>query len=436
MTIAMETERDNLLERYRAVYPRWVPVLYEQPLELVRGEGAYVWDSEDRQYLDFFGGIATTISGHAVPEIIDALMEQASKLIHVSNTYLIRRQVELAEKLAQLSGIPNAKCFFVNSGTEAVEAALLTACATRGSNEVIALRRSYHGRSFTTIAVTGSPAYKSTTFSPLNVQYAPEPYCYRCPFGLEPGSCGLRCAQDVEHIIQNATSGNVAAMIAESIMGVAGCIPPPPAYFSVVKEILDRYGIPLISDEVQAGIGRAGGAFFYILSQGVVPDMIVAAKSLGNGLPIGVVIGRAELLDGIPGVSISTFGGNPLVMAGALANLDYLDGLDHINRAVQLGDYLMEGLRALQERHELIGDVRGSGLLLAAELVTEKQTKEPAREATMRAVESARERGLLVGKGGSYGNVLRIAPPVAITMADCDMALRILDEALEEAVAA
>jgi 4-aminobutyrate aminotransferase len=162
----------------------------------------------------------------------------------------------------------------------------------------------------------------------------------------------------------------------------------------------------------------------------------VAAKSLGNGLPIGVVIGRAELLDGIPGVSISTFGGNPLVMAGALANLDYLDGLDHINRAVQLGDYLMEGLRALQERHELIGDVRGSGLLLAAELVTEKQTKEPAREATMRAVESARERGLLVGKGGSYGNVLRIAPPVAITMADCDMALRILDEALEEAVAA
>jgi 4-aminobutyrate aminotransferase len=431
----MASEAGSLLDRYRAVYPRWVPVLYEHPIELVRGEGVYVWDSDDRRYLDFFGGIASTFAGHAVPEIVDALAEQASRLLHVSNTYLIRPQIELAERLAQLSGIPNAKCFIVNSGTEAIEAALMTASAARGSNEVIALRRSYHGRSFTTIAVTGTRAYKSTTFSPLNVQYAPEPYCYRCPFGLEFGNCGYQCARDVENIIQNATSGNVAAMIAESIQGVAGCIPPPPEYFPILREILDRYGIPLISDEVQAGIGRCGGTFFYILSQGVIPDMIVAAKSLGNGLPIGVVIGRAELLDAIPGISISTFGGNPLVSAGTLANLDYLESLDHINRAMDLGNYLIEGLRALQERRPLIGDVRGSGLLLALELVADRESKEPAPAATMRVVEAARERGLLVGRGGSSGNVIRIAPPVVITRADCDAALEVLDESLAAAAA-
>jgi 4-aminobutyrate aminotransferase len=431
----MASEPDSLLERYRAVYPRWVPVLYAEPIELVRGEGAYVWDDTERRYLDFYGGIATTISGHAVPEIVSALAEQASRLLHVSNTYLIRPQVDLAEKLGRLSGIPDAKCFFVNSGTEAIEAALLTATAARGSNEVIALRRSYHGRSFTTIAVTGSPAYKSTTFSPLNVQYAPEPYCYRCPFDLEYGSCGMRCAQDVEHIIRHATSGNVAAMITESIQGVAGCIPPPPDYFPALREILNRYGIPLIADEVQSGIGRCGGSFFFILSQGVVPDMIVAAKSLGNGLPIGVVIGRAELLDAIPGFSISTFGGNPLVTTGALANLSYLEGLDHMNRAVDLGDYLLDGLRRLQERHALVGDVRGSGLLLAIELVRDRQTKDPASAETMRVVEAARERGLLIGKGGSYGNVIRIAPPVVITREDCDVALGVLDDALAAAAA-
>lgn len=429
----MSVKEKSLLERYKAIYPKWVPILYQYPIELVRGEGPYVWDDAGNRYLDFYGGIATTISGHAVPEILQALKEQAVKLIHVSNTYLIRPMVELAEKLGDLTRIPNPKCFFVNSGTEAVESALLAACAYKGSNEVIALRRSYHGRSFTAISVTGSTAYKSTTFSPLNVQYAPEPYCYRCPFGLDPGTCGLHCARDVEQIIQNATSGNVAAMIVESVQGVAGCVLPAPGYMAKVKAILDRYRIPLIADEVQAGIGRAGGTFFYVLSQGIVPDMIVAAKSLGNGLPIGAVIGRSEILDSIRGLSISTFGGNPLVTTGALANLNYLESLDHMNRAMELGDHLLKGLGELEQRHPLVGDVRGSGLLLAVELVRDRATKEPAPDKALQVAESARENGLLLGKGGSYGCVLRIAPPVTITKEDCDFAVKVLDQALTAA---
>jgi len=341
--------------------------------------------------------------------------------------------VELAEKLNGLAPVdPPVKAFFVGSGTEAVEAALLFATNWRRSNEIIALRNSYHGRSFGAIGVTGNKGWSATSFSPLNVSYALAPYCYRCPFGLTYPSCGVACAEDLRNVIETTTTGEPAAMIAEPIQGVGGFVTPPPEYFGIVKSILDEFGIPFIADEVQTGFGRTGEAFWGIESYGVAPDAIVCAKGLGNGMAIGAVVAREDMVDSIRSNSISTFGGNPLQATYALANLANIEENDLQSNARRVGKYLMEGLKELEDRYDVVGEVRGKGLMIGVELVKDGESKAPHPDGAAQTMESAKEQGLLLGKGGLYGNVLRISPPLVITEEDAQRAIETLDVAFRE----
>jgi 4-aminobutyrate aminotransferase len=425
----------ELLARHRDVLPNWLALYYKDPIELVRGEGARVWDGAGKEYLDFFGGIVTTISGHVVPKLVEALTDQANKIAHTSTVYLIRPMVQLAERLTKLSPVePNpVKAFFVGSGTEAVEAALLFATTWRRSNEIIALRHSYHGRSFGAIGVTGNKGWSATSFSPLNVSYALSPYCYRCPLGLSYPECGVACAEDLRSVIETTTTGEPAAMIAEPIQGVGGFVTPPPEYFGIVKSILDEFGIPFIADEVQTGFGRTGESFWGIESYGVHPDAIVCAKGLGNGMAIGAVVSRADMMESLKANSISTFGGNPLASTYALANLDNIEEQRLQERAYKIGNSLYRDLKDLEDRYEVVGEVRGKGLMIGVELVKDKESKAPNPEGATRVMEVAKEHGLLVGKGGLYGNVLRLSPPLIITEEDAARAVETLEIAFGEA---
>ncbi len=424
----------ELLARHREVLPNWIALYYDEPIELVRGEGTRVWDSAGREYLDFFGGIVTTISGHVVPKLVEALTEQAGKIAHTSTLYLIRPMVELAERLTRSAPMDSpVKAFFVGSGTEAIEAALLFATSWRRSNEIIALRNSYHGRSFGAVGITGNKGWTATTFAPLNVSYALSPYCYRCPLGLSYPDCGVACAEDVRNVIEQTTSGEPAAMIAETIQGVGGYVTPPPEYFGIVKSILDEYGIPFIADEVQTGFGRLGDTYWGIEGWDVRPDAIVCAKGLGNGMAIGAVVGRADMVDSLRANSISTFGGNPLATTYALANLENIEEQDLQSNAFRVGKLLMDGLKPLEDRFDIVGEVRGKGLMVGIEMVGDAESKRPNVEATARVMEGCRERGLLVGKGGLYGNVIRMAPPLVITEDETARAIETIEAAVLEA---
>ena len=424
---------DELRTRHEAVLPQWMPLYYERPIELVRGEGYKVWDSEGNEYLDFFGGIVTTISGHAVPEIVEAVRGQAGKILHSSTLYLIENQIKLAEKLIELAPISgDRKVFFTVSGTEANEAALLFATRYRGSSEVIALRSSYHGRSFATMGITGQSTWSPTSRTALDVRYLASPYRYRCPFCRNDPRCNLLCADDLRGLIEAETTGHVAAFIAEPIQGVGGFIEAPPGYFKRIKEILDETGILLISDEVQTAFGRTGDHFWGIEAHGVEPDLVVMAKGLGNGLSIGAVMGRAEIIDSIsPNLHLSTFGGNHVSTAGALANLNYILDNDLQKNAAEVGGYLKERLLEMAQKHPIIGEVRGRGLMLGIELIGPNE--EPDPEAAVRLLEACRERGLLVGKGGIKANSIRISPPMIVTREAAEEAAAILEEALVEA---
>ena len=421
----------DLLARHRAVIPTWVALYYDEPIEIVRGSGRRVWDADGNQYLDFFAGILTNMLGYDVPEVRAALTEQIERgVMHTSTLYLIRSQVELAERIAELSGIPDAKVFFTTSGTEANELALMLATTARRSNQVLALRNSYHGRSFTAIGVTGIRGWSASSLSPVQVHYVHGGYRYRSPFRDLPDQDYIAaCVADLRDVIETATSGDVACMIAEPIQGVGGFAVPPDGFFAAIKEVLDSYGILLISDEVQTGWGRTGEHFWGIGAHGVVPDVMTFAKGLGNGLSIGGVVARAELMDGLPANSISTFGGNPLSAAAARATLTYLLDHDLQANALKVGSRLLSGLRDLAARHPAIGDVRGKGLMAAVELVT-PGTDRADTAATAHLMEETRRGGLLVGKGGRLGNVLRIAPPLTLTEDEVDEGLTIFETAL------
>jgi 4-aminobutyrate aminotransferase len=419
---------EPLIDRHRKVIPNWVSVYYDEPISLVRGEGCRVWNSEGREYLDFFAGILTTISGHNVPQVVDAITEQAKKILHTSTLYVIEPAVELAEKIAALAPIPDAKVFFCSSGTEANETALLLAATYRRSNQVLALRNSYHGRSFAAVGVTGIRGWSPSALSPLSVSYVHGGYKYRSPWRDASDEEFIeRCAEDLRNVIETTTSGSVACMIAEPIQGVGGFVVPPDGFFHPMKEILDEYGILFISDEVQTGWGRCGDHFWGIEAHEVRPDIITFAKGIGNGLPIAGVIAGAEIMDCLEANSISTFGGNPLSTSAALANLDYLLENDLQTNARKVGEHLLGRLREVGERHPSVGEVRGKGLFAAVELVA---SLNPDPAAAGRVLEACRERGLLVGKGGLYGNCLRIAPPLSVTIEEADEAAGIIERAL------
>jgi 4-aminobutyrate aminotransferase len=421
----------DLLARHKYVLPSWLALYYDEPIEIVSGAGRRVKDGRGREYLDFFAGILTNMLGYGVPEVRDAIKAQADAgVLHTSTLYLIRSQIELAEKIARLSGIPDAKVFFTTSGTEANEAALLLATQFRRSNQVLALRNSYHGRSFAAIATTGNRGWSASSLSPVNVSYVQSGYRYRSPFGhLSDADFIAACADDLRDVIITTTSGDVACMIAEPIQGVGGFATPPDGMFAAFKEILDEYGILFISDEVQTGWGRTGDHFWGIDAHGVVPDAMTFAKGLGNGTSIGGVVARAEIMDCLTANSISTFGGNPLVMAAANATLDYVLSHDLQANAAKVGTALLEGIRGLQHSHQFIGEVRGKGLMIGVELVV-PGSKTPDAAAAGLVLEETKARGLLIGKGGLHGNVLRIAPPLTLTEDEGAEGLDILAQAL------
>ncbi|MEA2058839.1 MAG: aspartate aminotransferase family protein [Actinomycetota bacterium] len=427
------TTHAELLARHRAVLPSWLALYYDDPIALVDGSGRRVVDAEGNEYLDFFGGILTTMTGYNVPEIVEAVQAQAGRMVHTSTLYLIEQQIELAEKIADLSPIPNAKVFFTNSGTEANDAALLLATTVRGSNQVLALRNSYHGRSFAAVSITGNRSWSPSNLSPVDVTYIHGGYKYRSPFGhLSDEAFTAACVEDLRDMLTVATSGDVACMIAEPIQGVGGFATPPDGFFGALKEVLDESGILFISDEVQTGWGRTGEHFWGIEAHGVEPDIMTFAKGLGNGLAIAGVIARAEIMDSIGANSISTFGGNPLSTAGALANLDYLIEHDLQTNALKVGQFLRNGIDQVAEENEIIGEVRGKGLMIGVELVV-PGGKEPNAAAAGQIMEEAKKDGLLIGKGGLWGNVLRIAPPLTLTQEEAEEGLEIIGRAVENA---
>ncbi len=410
---------------------------YEQPLVIEKAKDQYVWDADGNQYLDFFGGIVTISVGHLNERVRQKIHEQVDRLHHVSTLFATEPQVALAKKVAEVSpGGKLTKSFFTNSGTEANETAIQLARCYTGHNEIIALRHSYHGRSSLGTTLTAHAPWRGPIPPLPGIVHAHNAYCYRCPFGQTYPSCELRCAHDVEELIRTTTSGQVAGFIGEPIQGVGGFITPPKEYFQIVEKIVRDHGGIFISDEVQTGWGRTGGKWFGIEQYGVTPDVMTAAKGLGNGLPIGMTTARPEVADSMRFLTLSTFGGNPITTTAAKAVIDFVDEENLLANCETVGAHLREQLEALREKHSLIGDVRGQGLMQAIELVTDGETKEPAAKQTVRLMDCARKNRLLIGKGGLYGNVIRISPPMNIGKADVDEFIRRLDASLTEAQAA
>lgn len=430
---APAAEAAGLRARHRAVMPDWLTPLYERPIELTHGEGRHVWDADGNRYLDFFGGILTTMTAHALPEVTKAVAEQAGRILHTSTLYLSRPMVDLAERIAGLSGIPDARVFFTTSGTEANDTALLLATAYRRSNQVLAMRNSYHGRSFSTVGVTGNAGWSPTGLSPLQTLYVHGGVRSRGPYaGLSDAAYIDACVADLEDML-GQTAG-VAALIAEPVQGVGGFTAPPDGLYAAFREVLDRHGILWISDEVQTGWGRTGDHFWgwQAHAGNGPPDLLTFAKGIGNGLSVGGVVARAEVMNCLTANSISTFGGSPVTMAAGLANLTYLLEHDLQGNARRVGGLLIERLRAVAAGLGIVREVRGRGLMIGVELVG-PGTDRPSPEAANLVVEAARERGLLVGKGGLSGAALRVAPPLSLTAEEAETGAGLLAEALRAA---
>lgn len=407
---------------------------YKEPLVVSHAKDQYVWDADGNQYLDFFGGIVTISVGHCNDDVNRKVHAQMDRLQHVSTVFANEPQAALAKKLATISpGGKLTKSFFTNSGTEANETAILTARCYTGSTEVVALRYAYHGRSSLAMGLTAQSNWRLGPVTQAGVVHAVNAYCYRCPFGLTYPSCEVKCAQDVEEVIRTTTSGRIAAFIGEPIQGVGGFVTPPKEYFPIVADIVKKYGGLFISDEVQTGWGRTGGKWFGIEQWGVQPDIITSAKGLGNGTPIGLTMARPEIADSLKGATISTFGGNPIATTAAKAVIDFIDDHNLSINAAEVGAYLHGKLEELKGKFPIIGDVRGMGLMQALELVEDRESKKPATAQTLALMEATRENRILLGKGGYYGNVLRISPPLNISKTDVDEFARLLDASFVKA---
>jgi 4-aminobutyrate aminotransferase-like enzyme len=405
---------------------------YQTPLVADRGSMQYIWDLDGRKYLDFFGGILTLSVGHTNPKVTTAIKDQVDKLQHTSTLYPNEQIVALAEKLAQITPGHLQKSYFTNSGTEANEMAILLARMSTGSFDVVALRHGYSGGSTIARSMTGQAPWRKGGVVSVGFSHAINPYCYRCPLGMKYPDCGVACANDVESLIQTGTSGHIAAFIAEPIQGVGGFITPPPEYFKMVFKIVKKYGGLFIADEVQTGFGRTGKKWFGIEQWEVMPDIITCAKGMGNGVPIGATITTAELANTFQGLTISTFGGNPVTSVAARATIQFIEEENLLENAHTVGKYFREKLDGLKEKYTLIGDVRGMGLMQGIELVKDRTTKEPAPEAATQLMERTRANGLLIGKGGLYGNVMRLAPMLNIAKPDVDEAIKLLDKSFGE----
>lgn len=425
--------REEILALRRQYLNPGILTYYKEPICIVEGHMQYLWDEKGKQYLDAIAGIVTVSVGHCHPKITERVREQVGKLVHTTTIYLHPTIAiyarELARRMPAGSGLEVS--YFTNAGSEANDLAILMARLHTGRHEVISLRNCYHGGSQSTLALTAVGTWKYPVPAPAGVKHAPPGYCYRCPFGLTYPACDLKCAKSVEDVIRHETSGEIAAFIAEPIQGVGGTVIPPPEYFKIIYDIVRKYGGLCIADEVQTGFGRTGAHYWGFENWGVTPDMVTMAKGIGNGAPLGAVTTRGEIAQHLSTrLHFNTFGGNPVSVLQGLATLEIIDEEQIQRKARETGHYLQQKLLELQSKHALIGEVRGLGLMLGIELVKDRKTKEPATAETAVVVEEAKNRALLLGKGGLYGNVIRIKPPMCITKADCDFLAGCLDECL------
>ncbi len=424
---------DQVRAKHREFLFQAVTNYYEEPIVLTEGKGMRLRDLDGREYLDFFGGILTVSVGHANDEVNAAVKAQIERLGHVSTLYPTLPVVELAEKLARITPGDLKKCFFTASGTEADETAVMMAQLYTGRSEFVALRHGYSGRSLLAQSLTAHSAWRAVPTVVPGIKHALAPYCYRCPLGLTYPSCEVKCAQDIEELIKTTTTGQIAGFLAEPIQGVGGFITPPKEYFKIALEIIRRYGGVFIADEVQTGFGRTGDKWWGSEQYGVQPDIMTMAKGIANGWPISATICTTAIADSLQKLTISTFGGNPITSTAANATIDYIENNDLKGNAKRMGDRLRAGLERIQQKYpKTIGDVRGMGLMQGVELVEDETRKNrtPNPKATLRLFEETKKRGLLIGRGGMFGNVLRISPPLTVNAAEVDEAVGKLDESL------
>lgn len=421
-----------LKQRKQYVYPTKIPY-YKDPIHLTRASGSYVWGADGKKYLDVIGGIVSISVGHNHPRIKKKILNMlnADAIQHTTFLYLSEYMGNLAEKLAELSPGTLTKCYFTNSGSEANEMAIMTARVATGEQMVISLRHGYHGGTGVPLGLCGHSTWKFPSQPQSNITHAQAPYCYRCPYGKKEGDCNLECAEDVKDVIQTTTHGKIAAFIKEPILGVGGFITASDDYHKRVYDIVKEHGGLYISDEVQTAAGRTGKDFFMSSTIGIKPDIITMAKGMGNGAPIGAVIAKSELAETLKGKAhFNTFGGDPYQAMQAREVISIIEDENLINNADQMGKYLIEGFKNLQKDFSIIGDIRGQGLLIGLELVTDKKTKAPAIKETIDLMEHLKSEGILVGKGSLLGNVIRIAPSLAITKEESDQLLKGMENAL------
>jgi len=406
---------------------------YKESVVIESGKGMHVKDADGKTYLDFFGGILTVSVGHTNEKVNAAVKAQVDRLGHVSTLYPTLPIVQLAETLARITPGRLQKSYFTCSGTEADETAVVLAQVYTGRLEIIALRHGYSGRSILAQSLTAHAPWRAVPTQIAGIKHAPSPYCYRCPLKLTYPSCGVACAKDLEELIKTTTTGQIAGFLAEPIQGVGGFITPPKEYFEIAVGIVRKYGGVFICDEVQTGFGRTGTHWYGISHWNVEPEIMTMAKGVANGMPLGVTIATPEIADSFKALTISTFGGNPISSAAANATLAFMEEIDAPKRAAEMGARLRSGLDGLKKKYaKTIGDVRGLGLMLGLELVADEtvQDRTPAPEKAVRLFEETKKRGLLIGKGGLYGNVIRISPPLVVSAGEVDEALKILDESL------
>jgi 4-aminobutyrate aminotransferase-like enzyme len=431
MSTATETTAAAVREKHKQYLFPSVTNYYKESVVLESGKGMRVKDAEGKSYLDFFGGILTISVGHANDKVNAAIKAQIDRLGHVSTLYPTLPIVELAEKLAKIAPGRLQKSYFTCSGTEADETGVMMAQVFTGRLEIIALRHGYSGRSMLAQSLTAHAPWRAVPTQIAAIKHAPSPYCYRCPLKLTYPSCGVACAKDLEELIRTTTTGQIAGFIAEPIQGVGGFVTPPKEYFEIAVGIVRKYGGVFICDEVQTGFGRTGTKWFGIEHWNVQPDIMTMAKGIANGLPLGATIATPEIADSFKAMTISTFGGNPVSTAAAVATLTVMEEENLPRRAEEMGGLLRDGLERLKKKYpKTIGDVRGMGLMQGLELVADETIgdRTPAPEKAVRLFEETKKRGLLIGKGGLYGNCIRICPPLVVSKSEVEEALRIFDE--------
>lgn len=406
---------------------------YKNPIMIVEGSMQYVYDEKGRRYLDGFGGIVTISVGHCHPYVTQKAYEQLGTLQHTTTIYIHPNIAEFAKMLAERMPGDLKVCYFVNSGSEANDLALLMARLYTGNYDMIALRNAYHGGIASTMGLTAHSTWKYNYPHSFGIHHAIAPDTYRGFWGRDDPSAGVKYAEDIKNLIDYATPGRVAGFFAESIQGVGGVVVYPDGYLKNAYDHIRKAGGVCIADEVQTGFGRTGTHYWGFETQGVIPDIVTMAKGIGNGAPIAAVVTTPEIAKPLADrIHFNTFGGNPVSCAIGKAVLEVIDQENLQKNSLEKGDYLLKGLQRLMDKHFLIGDVRGKGLMIGVELVKDRRTKEPAKEECAKIFERSKELGLLIGKGGFYGNVLRIKPPMCITHADIDFILEVLDFALIE----